>query len=198
MTSIIGVDLALENTGLAVVKDGQLSYLGSFSTKLKKADGEARYLDRVESWLTQARVELSRCKKAADAHPVVVYENRPFLLAKHRQGHQSQAAVLSYSEALGLLRVVLLEQGLRDVQALSPAQWQTAILDGFPLSNSDVDEAEKHLSPGTKRIKAMVLAAVHRQTGVWPENDHAADATAIALTAWESVQNLKGESCGQQ
>lgn len=194
-TAVIGVDLALENTGLAVVIDGQLVFSTSFSTVLARKGGEERYLDRVEGWLAGARSELARCLAHCTSREVrVAYESRPFLLGKHRQGDQSAAAVLSYAEALALLRVVLNELSLRQVAGIPPQTWQTAILDGIALTNPEIEDAQARLPSGTRRIKAMVAAAVHRETGQWPANDHAADAAAIALATYHMKKNeMKGK-----
>lgn len=192
---ILGIDLALENTGLALVHDGQLLYSSSFSVKLAKKGGEDRYIARVQAWLLAARQQIEQCIEITGGSEIlVVYENRPFLLAKHRKGEQSAAAVLSYGEALALLRVVLAEKHLLNVVAVPPVRWQNSILDGLAISNAAIDEAEKRFPQGTKRIKLMVAAAVHRRTGIWPATDHASDAAAIALAAMDLNQNNERES----
>ncbi len=161
---------------------------------------------RLASWLTQA-VDVIRTafhhadRERGTGSPVfVVYESRPFLSGKQKQGRQSIQSVLSFGKSLALIRIALADAlkggdsvDRLKVGAVPPQWWQIRLLgDGVPLTGTLLDQAEERLTrartpKGERRTKAKVLAAVYLRTGTWVEGDHQADSSGLAITVADQL-----------
>jgi hypothetical protein len=197
---VIGVDLALLNTGIVMVD--QKSEVNFHSTvRIGNHEDEIGRMLRARSWVEQATGHLQSAIRLAQADGPeatlmhIVYESRPFLSGKHRQRRQSIESVLSFGKAIALLRVAMalaIEKtnggGSLRIGAVPPEWWRLRLVGNTPhIGMALLDEAEERLAEartpkGERRKKATVLAAVHLRTGVWLDDDHQADAAGIAIT----------------
>jgi hypothetical protein len=89
--------------------------VASQSTALKTwgvENREMQQVTRMAQWTEQAKAWLLYAfyyarRENCEAPVYLVYESRPFMMAKHRKGIQSAPAVMSYAESLCMLRSVL-------------------------------------------------------------------------------------------
>lgn len=180
---VMGIDLAILNTGLAVVQDGQLLYASAFSSLDIRTKDERKLARRAADWLDAFQGELAMIGTLTGGAKILVrYESRPFVFAMHRKKRQSPESILSYGEAVGLMRAGLagwLDADKIEIEAIPPGQWQRAMTDGLLLPAHLLDEATARYGE-RERAKALSLAHAYFKTGIWPRNDHEADAINIA------------------
>ena len=206
---IIGIDLSLLHTGIAVSTiDGNIIYSDSFSVESPKttdlASREMQQIARTAQWIEQAKASLLYAfyyarRDSRDIPIYLVYESRPFLLAKHRGGRQSSQAVLSYAESLCMLRLAITQVTATpcakpepNVGAVSANWWQKSLMSSSDVSHDLLEEARaKHLKgvpKGQLEQKAFVMAALYSLTNSWPKSDHEADVLALSIMVASVLQ----------
>ena len=197
--AVLGIDLALLNTGVVMVdRHGRIEC--AETVQIGSAKDETAKIARLTNWNRQAEavfvlaLRLAARTRGNDTPLYIVYESRPFLSGKQKQGRQSIQSVLSFGKALALMRLALGSAITRceneipiELGAVSPQWWRARLLgNGPPIGGRLLEQAESLLTEAKtpKRgltKKAAVLAAVQLRTGVWVDDDHQADAAGLAL-----------------
>lgn len=178
MVNVLGVDLAWNHTGVALVGDSVIA-TSTIHVDPKHGRKKVCEADQIE----RAGILYDGLVRAISAWGVtaewIAYEFSPWMLAKRGQHNTSNAAVILLAGSLSVLRAAMAVcwKSSDHVASIPPNIWQKALLDGIPIMRDLVAEAERR---GFVGQKARTAAWVNQVYGVWPATDHEADAICIA------------------
>jgi hypothetical protein len=176
---ILGIDLAWNHTGVALVDDDNVIATGEIAVDPKRGRKhvcEADQIERAGLLYDGLNRALAQWGKEADW---IAYEFSPWMLAKRGQHNTSNAAVILLAGSLSVMRAALAASWTAPdrVAAVSPRDWQRTLLEGIPVLHDYVAEAERK---GFAPQKAKAAAWVKQIYDIWPCSDHEADAICIA------------------
>ena len=175
---VLGVDLAWNHTGVALVDDTVLDtgVINDDPKRGRKRVCEADQIERAGLLYDGLGRALHQWGAEADW---IAYEFSPWMLAKQGQHKTSNAAVILMAGSLSVFRAAVAQYDFAPdrVIAIVPNAWQRALLEGIPILRDYTEEAQRR---GFAPQKAKAAAWVRQVHNLWPRSDHEADAICIA------------------